>query len=173
MNQVFQIILAVSVLSFPIIFFWIYLITLERRTKRIIQEHSDNSSEIFTALNIRFKNFDMLKKKKMLDLNPYETLYCFNTCDLILNDRNIVLIGKMKILGKEKPLNPTIFEYDGNGNDFNPRHVKIEKIHDIGSDLEIEFLDPMYKDKITLVIKRAERELKEKIEKRATTLYMK
>lgn len=86
---------------------------------------------------------------------------------MILNDRNIVVIGKMKILGKEKLLTPTIFEFDSNRTGFKPRHVRIENIDDVGDDLEIEFSDPKYKNKMTLVIKRVERELKEKIEKRA------
>ncbi len=145
--------------------------SLEKRTKKLIQEHSDSSSEIITDLKVWFKNFDMFKKKKKFDLDPYETLYSFNSCDLILNDKNIVLIGKTKFLGKEKSLTPTIFEFDKNGTKFKPRHVSIENIQDVGNDIEIEFTDDKYKDKVTLVIKRAEEELKEKIEKRATTLY--
>jgi hypothetical protein len=173
MNQVIQIILSVSVLAIPIVFFWVYLTTLAKRTKKLIQEHSDSSSEIFTDLKVWFKNFDVFKKKNKFDLDPYETLYSYKTCDLILNDRNIVVIGKMKVLGKEKPLTPTVFEFARNQSNFKPRHVRIENIHDVGNDLEIGFLDPRYEDRITLVIKRAEKELKEKIEKRATTLYMK
>ncbi|MBK9534604.1 MAG: hypothetical protein IPO10_05425 [Flavobacteriales bacterium] len=145
--------------------------TLEKKTKKIIQEHSDNSSEIFTDLKVWFKNFDVFKKKSKFDLDPFETLYSFNNCDLILNDRNIVVIGKMKILGREKPLTPTIFEFDKNGAEFRQGQVSIEKIQDVGNDIEIEFSDDRYKDRMTLVIKRAETELKEKIEKRATTLY--
>lgn len=137
----------------------------------MIQEHSDSSSEIFNDLKVWFKNFDVFKKKSKFDLDPYETLYSFNNCDMILNDRNIVIIGKIKILGKEKPLTLTVFEFDSNRTDFKPRHVRIENIHDIDNDLEIEYSDPKYKDKITLVIKRVKKELKEKIEKRATTLY--
>lgn len=158
-------------MSFPIVFFWIYMTSLEKRTKTIIQGHSDNSSEIITDLKVWFKNFDVFKKKKKFDLDPYDTLYSFNNCDLILNEKNIVVIGKTKFLGKEKSLNPTIFEFDKNGTEFKPRHVSIENIQDVGNDIEIEFTDYKYKDKITLVIKRAEGELKGKIEKRATTLY--
>ncbi|KYG74682.1 hypothetical protein MB14_05615 [Roseivirga ehrenbergii] len=145
--------------------------SLEKKTKKIIQEHSDNSSEIITDLKVWFKNFDVFKKKQKLDLDPYDTLYSFNSCDLILNDKNIVLIGKTKFLGKEKSLTPTIFEFDKDGNEFKPRHVLIENIKDVGNDIEIEFADIKYKDKMTLVIKQVEEEFKEKIEKRATTLY--
>jgi hypothetical protein len=144
---------------------------LDSKIKRFIQEHSEHSSEIFTDLDVWFKNFDVFKKKSKFNFYPYETLYSFNNCDLILNDRNIVLIGKMKILGKEKLLIPTVFEFDGNRTNINPRHVRIENIHDVANDLEIEFSDPKYKDRMTLIIKRTDREFKEKIEKRATTLY--
>lgn len=171
MNQVIQIILSLSVLSFPIVFFWIYMTSLEKKTKKIIQEHSDNSSEIVTDLKVWFKNFDVFKKKQKFDLDPYDTLYSFNNCDLILNDRSFVVIGKTKILGKERSLTPTIFEFDKKGTEFKPRHVSIENFQDVGNDIEIEFTDNKYKDKMTLVIKRVEEELKEKIEKRATTLY--
>lgn len=171
MNQVIQIVLSVSVLSFPIVFFWIYMTRLGKKTKRIIKEYSVNSSEIFTDLKVWVKNFDVFKKKNKFDLDPYETLYSFNNCDIILNDRNIVVIGKTKILGKEKPLNPIIFEFDNSVTDFKPRHVRIENIHNVGNDLEIEFYDPKYKNRMTLVIKRVESELKGKIEKRAAALY--
>ena len=88
-----------------------------------------------------------------------------------MNDRSFVVIGKTKFLGKEKSLTPTIFEFDKKGTEFKPRHVLIENIQDVGNDIEIEFTDNKYKDKMTFVIKRVEEELKEKIEKRATTLY--
>ncbi|AFU69925.1 hypothetical protein P700755_003278 [Psychroflexus torquis ATCC 700755] len=163
MNQVIQIILSVSVLSIPIVFFWIYMTTLEKRTKKIIQAHSDNSSEIYTDLKVWFKNFDVFKKKNKFDLDPYQTLYSFNNCDLILNDRNIVVIGKTKILGKNKPLTPTFFEFEKNGITLKPGHVKIEKIQEVSNVLEIEFTDRNYLEKMTLVLKRPGNELKEKI----------
>jgi hypothetical protein len=34
---------------------WVYLTTLAKRTKKLIQEHSDSSSEIFTDLKVWFK----------------------------------------------------------------------------------------------------------------------
>lgn len=145
---------------------------LGRKTKKMIQEHSDSSSEIFNDLKVWVKNFDVIKKKSKFDFDPYDTLYSFNNCDLILNDRNIVVIGKTKFLGKEKSLTPTIFEFDKNETEFKPRHVSIENIQDVDNDIEIEFRDEKYQDKMTLVIKRAEEELKEKIKKRATTTHI-
>ncbi len=159
-------------MSFPIVFFWIYMTSLEKKSKKMIQEYSDSSSEIFTDLKVWFKNFDMFKKKNKFDFDPYDTLYSFNNCDLILNDRNIVVIGKTKFLGKEKSLTPTIFEFDKNGTEYKPRHVSIENIQDVDNDIEIEFRDEKYQDKMTLVIKRAEEELKEEIKKRATTTHI-
>ena len=125
---------------------------LERKANKMIKEYSDSSSEFFYDLIVWFKNFDAFRRKWKFELDPYETLYSFYDCDMILNDRNIVIIGKMKILGKEKPLNPTIFEFEKTGEDFKPRHVKIESINEVSSDLEIEFSDPKYKDNMILVI---------------------
>ena len=169
MNQVIQIFLSVSVLTFPIVFFWIYTTNLDKRTKKIIRLYSDDSSEIYTDLNVWVKNFDVFKKKNKFDLDPYLTLYSFNYCDLILNEKNIVVIGKTKILGKNKPLTPTIFEFENNGTSITLGHVEIKNIVESGNDLEIEFADSSYTNNMTLVIKRADVELKEKIKNRATT----
>jgi hypothetical protein len=142
---------------------------LEKRTNKIIKLYSDDFSEIYTDLNVWVKNFDVFKKKNKFDLDPYQTIYSFNHCDLILNDKNIVLIGKTKILGKNKPLTPTIFEFENKKTSIKSRHVEIKKIRDLGNDLEIEFLDKNYTNTMKLVIKRPDIELKEKIKKRATT----
>lgn len=163
MNQIIQYILIVAVLTFPIVFYFGYLTSLEKKTKSIISKYSDNSSLIYKDLKVWVKNFDVFKKKNKFDLNPYQTLYSFNDCDLILNNSNFVIIGKTKILGKNKPLTPTIFEFDNNGVDFKPYHVKIEDIKEVGGDLEIEFIDNSYKNKMILVIKRVDLELKDKI----------
>lgn len=136
----------------------------------MIQEHSDSSSEIYTDLKVWFKNFDVFKKKSMFDFDAYETHYSFNNCDLVLNDRNIVIIGKMKILGKEKTLTPTVFEFVNNSTDYKPGHVRIENIDEVDKDLEIEFSDVRFKNRMTLVIKKARIDLKEKIKIRSTTL---
>jgi len=165
MNQVIQIFLSISVLLFPIVFFWMYMTNLEKRTKKIIELYSDNSSEVFPDLNVWVKNFDIFKKKNKFDLDPYQTNYSFNYCDLILNNKNIVVIGKTRVLGKNKPLTPTIFEFENNGSSIRTRHVEIKKILESGDDLEIEFLDRNYTNTMTLVIKRPDLELKDKIKK--------
>lgn len=113
MNQIVQIFLSVSVLTFSIVFFWIYVVNPEKRTKKIIELYSNDSSEIFMDLNVWVKNFDVFKKKNMFDLDPYQILYSFNYCDFIL--KNIVVIGTTKILRRNKPLTPTIFEYKKSG----------------------------------------------------------
>lgn len=169
MNHVILVILSVSVLTFPIIFFWAYTRNIDKRTKEIIRLYSDNSSEIFRDLNVWVKNFDVFKKKNKFDLDPYLTLYSFNYCDLILNEKNIVVIGKIKIFGKNKSLTPTIFEFDNKGASKKSRHVEIRKIRDSENDLEIEFYDDNYTNIMTLILKRIDVELKEKIKKRATT----
>jgi hypothetical protein len=155
--------LTIAVLSFPIIFFWLYLTSLEKRTKRIVKIYSDSSSKIYKDLKVWIKNFDVFRKKSKFDLDPYQILYSYNDCDLILNERNFVVIGKTKILGKNKPLSPTIFDFEKNGVGLKQRHVKIENIQEVGSDLEIEFTDDNFLDRMTLVIKGADNELKEKI----------
>ncbi len=163
MNQIVQYILIVAVLSFPVVFYFGYLASLEKKTKKIIANYSDHSSLIYKDLKVWVKNFDVFKKKNKFDLDPYQTLYSFNDCDLILNERNFVVIGKTKAFGKSRPLTPTIFEFDFRGVEIKPRHVKIEDIYEVGNDLEIVFEDNSYKNKMTLVIKRVDMELKVKI----------
>ena len=137
--------------------------TLERKAKRITHEYLGHSSKIFTDLKVWFKNFDVFKKRNRFYLNPYETLYSFNNCDVILNDSNIVVIGKIKIFGKEKCLTPTIFGFGKTSKEVKPRQVAIINIQEVGGDLEIEFSDANYYDRMKLVIKNPEAALKEKI----------
>jgi hypothetical protein len=146
-----------------------YLTTLEKKTKKTIELYSNSSSEIFKDLNVWVKNFNILKKKNKFDLDPYQTNYSFNYCDLILNDINIVVIGKTKILGKNKSLTPAIFNFGKQETPLKQRHVEIRSIQETGNDIEIEFLDDNYMESMTLVIKRPNIKLKEKINKRCTT----
>ena len=155
-----QILLVILVLSFPFVFFKIYLNSIERSSKQILESQIGNSSEMFKDLKVWTKNFDVLKKKSKFDINTNQTNYTFNDCDLILNTENFVVIGKTKIFGKQRLLTPTIFEF---GNNQKVRVVKIKNIQKIGADLEIEFIDSSYLNSMTLVIKRIDNNLKDKL----------
>ncbi len=158
-----QILLIILVLSFPFVFFKMYLNSIEKSSRQILQTHIDNSSEMFKDLKVWTKNFDALKKKNKFDLNPNQTNYAFNDCDLILNNENFVVVGKTKILGKQRHLTPTLFEFGNNQNNQKIRVVKIKDIQEIGTDLEIEFIDSSYINSMTLVIKRIDNILKDKL----------
>lgn len=164
-NVVIQIILAILVLSFPIIFYWIYLSSLEHRAKQMIKSYTTDSSEIHNDIKVWFKNFDFLKKKNKFDLNPYQTNYSFTNCDLILDSDYLVVIGKAKVFGKLRYLTPTVFT--NRATDFKKfnysRIAKCENIRDNGTDLELDFIDFAYNNLITLVIKKTDNELKDKI----------
>jgi len=136
--------------------------TIEKKTKKIIQVYSGSSSKVYRGLKVWIKNFDISRKRNKFDIDPCQTLYYYNDCDLILNERNFVVIGKTRILGKTKPT-PTIFGFENNSVEFKSQQVKIENVQEVGSDLEIEFSDDNYVDRMTLVIKRPDGELKEKI----------
>lgn len=163
--MVMQIILAILVLSFPIIFFGIYLYSLENKAKQIIKSYTTDSSEFHSDIKVWFKNFDILKKKNKFDLNPYQTNYSFNDCDLIVNSGYLVVIGKAKFFGKSRYLTPTVFTI--RTNDFKRFHdsriAKCESIRDNGADLELDFIDFAYSNLITMVMKRIDNELKYKI----------
>ena len=126
-------------------------------------KYLDNSSETFPDLKVWFKNFDVFKKKKMFDLSLNQTLYSFNRCDLIFNENNFLVIGKTKFFGRIQAINATIFESEKNVKELKPNHVKIVNIQEVGGDLEIEFIDKKYPNKMPMVIKKVENELKHKI----------
>lgn len=163
MNNVLQIILITGVLTFPIAFFWLYLNAMDKRTKKIIQNYSETSSKLYKNLNVWVKNFDILRKKNKFNLDPNQTVYSYNYCDLILNEKNFIVIGKANIFGKYRQLTPTIFEFGNKNTKFEPQRVRIERIQNVSGDLEIDFIDDNYLDKMTLVIKRSNAELEEKI----------
>lgn len=170
MNTIFQIFFYSLWLGLPIFLFRTYLWNLEKRAKQTIRNFSDNSSEIFFNLNVWVKNFDFTKKKNMFELNPYATSYSFNYCDLILNDNNIVIVGKAKIFGKNRTLTPFILEFTNKEMTLEYRHSKITNFVESGIDLEIEFIDPQYSKTMTLVIKRPEAQLKSVIKERYSVL---
>ena len=163
--MVIQIILAILVLSFPIIIYRIYLSSLENRAKQMIKFYTTDSSEFHADIKVWFRNFDILKKKNKFDLNPYQTNYSFSDCDLILDSDYLVVIGKTRMFGKSRHLTPTIFTF--HTNDFkifqNSRIAQCLNIRDSGADLELDFNDSDYSNVITLVIRRIDSGLKDKI----------
>jgi len=163
MSITIQIILTILFFSFPIIFFLTYLNSIEKKSKQIVKSYMTASSELHQDLKVWTKNFDIFKRKKKFDLDPYQTNYSFNDCDLILNAESFIVIGKAKYFGKKRSLTPTIFEYRNNKANLNSRQVICENIKEVGQDLEIEFIDNQYLNKMTFVIKRIDNELKEKI----------
>ena len=158
MHTLIQILIAIIVLSFPIVFFVIYVKTLESKSEQTLKMLMTESSEVFKDLTVWIKNFDITKRKNKFELNPFQTTYDFNECDLILNPQNFIVVGKTKMLGKSIRLKPTIFS-------FEKQNVSAEckSIRENGEDLEIDFLDLFYENELTLVIKRIDFKLKEKI----------
>lgn len=157
-------------LLLPAIFYWLYFSTVEKRSRKKIQAYVSNSSQTFTNLSVWFKNVDVFKKKNRFALDPFDTLYAFNKCDFILNDRYALMIGKAKFLGRQTLLMPTVLQFDRSAATFQSMHVKVERIYDIDNDLAIEFSDAKYQNRITLVIKRADSGLKEAIKGRGVAL---
>ena len=107
----------------------------------------------------------------MFELNPYATSYSFNYCDLILNDNNIVIVGKAKIFGKNRTLTPFILEFTNKEMTLENRHSKITNLVESGIDLEIKFIDPQYSKTMTIVIKRPEAQLKSAIKERYNIVF--
>ncbi len=143
--------------------YYLYLYSLQKRANNAITNYSNNSSVIHKDLKIWFKNFDIFEKKKYFNLSLYDTTYDYYNCDLILNEESFLVVGKINILGKQKLLMPTIFEFNYKNHNYKKRCVVIDSIEKRNSDLEIKFIDPNYKNKITLVIKRISTDLNEKI----------
>jgi hypothetical protein len=165
MNQVIQIIIGICFLSTPVILFWFYVRQLEKKSRNIVEYYLKDPTDYYSNLRVWVKNFDVFKRTQKFSFDPFDTLYSFNHCDLVFNGKNFVVIGKMKVLGRLKPLNPTIFEFGNNLTPPKPRHVRVEQIQEVGSDLEIVFSDPKYENSMTLVIKKASSELIKKIKK--------
>lgn len=138
----------------PLIIGIFLLKKFERQSKKIITNYLNEKSEIHHDLKVWIKNFDVFQKKKMFEFSPFTTSYDFYECDLVINPNNLVIIGKTKVLGKRISINPTIIGF---------RNEKKSRIREIGADLEIDFLDPLYPNKMTLVIKQIDDILKEKI----------
>lgn len=151
--------------SIPIAGCWVYFALLEKKSKKIIEKHLNSKSEIFTDLKVFVRNFDVLKKTDRWDLDPFETFYNYDSCDLILNENYFVVTGKMKIFKRKILLSPTIFKFEQQQENYKNRHVQIEDIQIVGDRVEVRFSDPKYKNKMTLILKNTENRLQKKIHK--------
>lgn len=171
MPTLIQFILGTLVLAFPIGFFQLYLNSLKKKNNKLIRLHTTESSELYQDLKVWVKNFDILEKTNKLD--PYQTNYDYNDCDVILNLENLTVIGKTKLMGKSIYLTPSVFPFSRitNVKMTQSRIVEIRSLAENGSDLEIGFTDPAYKKPMTLVLKRLNAELKNKIITRYNKSY--
>lgn|SRR5690606_2703959 len=165
MKTIIQTTLIISVLSIPIVFFFSFLYSLEKKSKTFIEKYSTKSSTHFRDINVWFKNIDIFRKGNKFSLDPHKTLYDYNTCDLILDNNRLMVIGKMKMFGKLTNLMPTLLttsDYDQIKSE-SPRIVFCENVIEVGSDLEIDFKDRAYDNLLTLVIKGTNQEMRDKI----------
>ncbi len=137
---------------------------LRRKAKFYIGQHASKSSKYFRDINVYVKNFDVFDKTDKLSLNPSHTIYDFSTCDLILDSRRLMVIGKLKCLGQTITLMPILLtKSDYVQSNFKARFAICEDVREAGSDLQIDFRDMTYDNIITMVIKGANEEMKEKI----------
>jgi len=165
MSTIMQIIPGLLVLTFPLIFYWLYLNSLKKKSQEVIKFYTTETSILLKDINAWVKNFNIFERKVTFTPNPNQTTYDFYDCDLIVNNENLLVIGKTKILGKTVYLTPTLFpfkEADIEGLSKG-RIVKILNILENNSNLELEFLDPAYKNPMTLVLKKINADLKSKI----------
>ncbi|MHA6248905.1 hypothetical protein ACXYMU_13260 [Pontibacter sp. CAU 1760] len=173
MPTLIQVISGTLVLAFPIVFFQLYLWSLKKKANQIITLHTTESSELFQNLKVWVKNFDILEKTNKFNLDSHQTTYDYNECDLIVNADNLVVIGKAKLMGKSIYLTPTVLPFNRGsiGKVAQGRIVDFNSLSDNGSDLEIGFTDPAYKKPMTLVLKRVNAEMKNKIITRYNKSY--
>ncbi len=82
----------------------------------------------------------------------------------MLNPENFIVIGKRNFLGKQWNMMPIIFRYRHDTPYLRPYEVLCEAVKEVGQDLEITFVDKRYLPKMTFVIKRADKKLKERIQ---------
>lgn len=171
MTTIIQLLIGITLLSIPLIAFLIYFQTLNNKVKRVTDSFRNNQSTELFNLNVWVKNFDIWNKTKKFDLDAYSTTYDFNYCDLIVNADSILVIGRTRLLGISKLLNPTIFSRAGEQSQFygiTNRVVETTRIRATNSNVELDFTDLNYSNEMTQVIKNISTETIEQI-KRATT----
>lgn len=122
----------------------------------------DNSIEELNK-RIWFKNYDLIKdKKNTFDLpGPYQTLYGFSKCDIIINKDSFMIVGKTDAYLFLLNLNPTIFWYSKINK--GSRNVSVKNIRELKNGLEIEFEDEKYSKFLTFRIRDLSKSAKEKI----------
>lgn len=143
-----------------------YLSKLEKRSRLAIQQYLAESIEQHQDISLWFKNFDIFQKKEIFSLDPYQVVYDFEKCDLILGSHYLIVVGKSRLLGKTRYLPPTLF-LNGSKGSLPAKGVmniaRCQNILEKGNDLEIAFTDEQYKNVITMVLKRIDGPLRNAI----------
>lgn len=166
MNSFYFIFQIALVIGFPIIFILLYFKTLNQNVSAILNTLPENPKAIFKDTRIWFKGFDMLKKRNTFRMNPLKPLYSFNVADLYIQNDKIIVVGKMRILGKTQLLQPFAICWIGREPEKPMPKILTRGIRTavVGDDIEIEFEDYEYKNPIKLVVKKIGKEVYQQIE---------
>jgi hypothetical protein len=146
-------------------FFDVYFSTIEKRTERMLEKVSESIRWRKSDVHVWFKGFDMSKKKSTFSMDPLKTLYSYNLADLYVLDDKLIVVGKNKIFGRTRILSPLIIcskpsDLRNKSLKYLTRHIATELV---GEDLEIQFEDDEYSNKIELVVKKVGKELSERL----------
>jgi len=131
--------------------FWLFVIfKMKNHVSKIKEKYVDGNSIILRNSKVYFKNFDLSKSKQFFPSSPFEDpLYTFNLCDIYINLKSILIIGKMKSLGRINELNITVL----NKNTTNSSKTILKDLRRTKTHLELEFKDSRFDKNIIAMIK--------------------
>jgi hypothetical protein len=142
-----------------------YFYTIERRTKRTLEAISGSIKWQRFDVKIWFQGYDMLKRNSAFSIDPFKMIYSYNVADLYVSGDRLVVVGKDKVFGRTRLLSPLIIctnplDLRDKSLKYTTRHVATELV---GQDLEIQFEDFEYSNKIKLVVKNIGKEVNESL----------
>jgi len=160
-------IIAIIVISVPLLIMSVYLASLGRDTDKIIKKYSGEPSEYVKGVRISFQSLEMETNKSKLKAVDNKPGNSYVDCDMMLTSYRLIVIVKTKMFKKTRLVIPAIIT--GLHSEVRPAgHSKIVKCMDIrekGADLEIDFMNSRHKNLITITMQDIDNELKNKINK--------
>lgn len=136
---------------------------MRTRANLAIKPYENDTSKRYLDQKVWVKNFNLSKRRDKYDFDAYNTLYNYSKCDVIFKCPRFMVIGKVNVLGFEKPLTPTIFHLKDFETNNISRHARVKEVIDSGNNLEVKFIEDHYTNEMTLVLRGVEQELKEQI----------
>lgn len=139
----------------------------QKRNQTLIEEFRTPETFLLRDITCWTKNYDQFKLRHKISVDPKMTIYDFYACDLLLNKKAFMIVGKGSFFGINKMVKPVIFTSSNNSTLFETK-TTLKQIRTVGVNVEIDFFDSDYTNEMTLILRNINDDVRDKIERTTT-----